>query len=192
MRLSNDYDSFAAAYSEENDTNLVNAYYERPAILTLAGDVRGRHILDAGCGSGPVSAALQDRGATVTGFDSSAAMVELPGDGSGRPPHSMLPTSTIRSRSPMVCSMMWSPLNSNPLPRRPSAPPLNCRGGAGSTVQTPRFSRPLQNHALRRSGASWRSYFLRRLRDLKRCDTTLTMSRTAYQATSNAITSISG
>ncbi len=42
---------------------------------SLAGDVAGR-ILDAGCGSGPLFAALRDRGAVVTGFDSSAGMLE--------------------------------------------------------------------------------------------------------------------
>ncbi|MFF9126506.1 class I SAM-dependent methyltransferase [Streptomyces sp. NPDC014889] len=73
----NDYDSFAEAYSAENENNLVNAYYERPAVLALAGDVAGRRILDAGCGSGPLSAALRDRGALVTGIDASAGMLEL-------------------------------------------------------------------------------------------------------------------
>lgn len=73
----NDYDSFAEAYSAENETSLFNAYYERPATLALAGDVAGRRILDAGCGSGPLLAALRDRGATVTGIDSSARMLEL-------------------------------------------------------------------------------------------------------------------
>jgi len=33
----NDYDSFAAAYSAETETNLINGYYARPAILDLAG-----------------------------------------------------------------------------------------------------------------------------------------------------------
>jgi SAM-dependent methyltransferase len=75
--LVNDYDSFAEAYSTENEANLINGYYGRPAILSLAGDVAGRRILDAGCGSGPISAALRDRGALVTGFDSSARMLEL-------------------------------------------------------------------------------------------------------------------
>ena len=36
----------------------------------------GRRILDAGCGSGPLFAALRDRGAIVTGFDSSTGMLE--------------------------------------------------------------------------------------------------------------------
>ena len=71
------YDSFAEAYSAENEASLLNAYYERPAMLALAGDVAGRRILDAGCGSGPLFAALRDRGAIVTGFDKSAGMVEL-------------------------------------------------------------------------------------------------------------------
>ena len=76
-RRINDYDSFAEAYTASNETNLINAYYERPAILALAGDVTGRRILDAGCGSGPLFAALRDRGAIVTGFDKSAGMLEL-------------------------------------------------------------------------------------------------------------------
>jgi SAM-dependent methyltransferase len=68
----NDYDRFAEAYTAEAETGLINAYYNRPAILVLAGDVAGRRILDAGCGSGPLMAALRDRGASVTGFDKSA------------------------------------------------------------------------------------------------------------------------
>jgi hypothetical protein len=38
----NDYDSFADAYSAENETSLQNVYYERAAMLALAGDVAGR------------------------------------------------------------------------------------------------------------------------------------------------------
>ncbi len=72
----NDYDSLAEAYAAENETSLINAYYARPAILALAGDVTGRRILDAGCGAGPLFAALRDRGAILTGFDSSAGMLE--------------------------------------------------------------------------------------------------------------------
>ncbi len=74
------YDSFAAAYSTDNESNLLNGYYERPAMIALGGDVDGHRILDAGCGSGPLSAALRERGAIVTGFDSSPAMVEIARD----------------------------------------------------------------------------------------------------------------
>src|ERR1700719_521785 len=75
--VANDYDSFAEAYTAETEANLINGYYMRPAIVNLAGDVTGRRILDAGCGSGPIAAALRDQGAIVTGFDSSAGMLEL-------------------------------------------------------------------------------------------------------------------
>ncbi|MFJ8017301.1 class I SAM-dependent methyltransferase [Streptomyces sp. NPDC096339] len=73
----NDYDGFAEAYSAETERSLVNAHYARPAMLDLAGDVAGRRVLDAGCGSGALSAALRDRGAVVTGIDTSAEMLSL-------------------------------------------------------------------------------------------------------------------
>jgi SAM-dependent methyltransferase len=73
----NDYDGFAEEYTAENETSLINAYYARPAILDLAGNVAGRRILDAGCGAGAVASALRDRGADVAGFDRSTRMIEL-------------------------------------------------------------------------------------------------------------------
>lgn len=71
------YDAFAERYDAENADSLLNAHYERPAILRLAGDVSGRRILDAGCGSGPLTAALRTQGAAVTGIDGSPAMIAL-------------------------------------------------------------------------------------------------------------------
>lgn len=72
-----DYDSFAAAYSASNENNLFNAYYERPEMIRLAGDVAGLDVLDAGCGSGLLMDALRAMDAVVSGFDLSPAMVEL-------------------------------------------------------------------------------------------------------------------
>lgn len=71
------YGSFAVDYDTENGASLLNAYYERPAVLEMIGDAQGRHILDAGCGSGPLMAELIERGADVTGFDGSPAMINL-------------------------------------------------------------------------------------------------------------------
>ncbi len=71
------YDAFAERYDAENAGSLLNAHYERPAMLDLAGDVAGRRILDAGCGSGPLTAALREQGALVTGIDGSPAMIAL-------------------------------------------------------------------------------------------------------------------
>src|SRR3954453_10641061 len=72
-----DYDEFAEAYAADNETNLLNGHYERPAMVSLAGDVAGRRILDVGCGAGPLSAALRDKGAIMSGFDLSTEMIQL-------------------------------------------------------------------------------------------------------------------
>lgn len=72
-----DYDEFAEAYAADNEVNLLNGHYERPAVVSLAGDVDGRRILDVGCGAGPLSAALRDKGAIMSGFDLSAEMIAL-------------------------------------------------------------------------------------------------------------------
>ncbi|MEQ7846187.1 class I SAM-dependent methyltransferase [Nocardioides kribbensis] len=71
------YDDFPEAYARENESNLFNAHYERPAMLDLAGDVSGRRVLDVGCGAGALAQALRDRGALVTGLDASPAMAAL-------------------------------------------------------------------------------------------------------------------
>ena len=47
--VANNYDSFAEAYSAETEANLINAYYARPAILALAGDMAGRRVLCRHC-----------------------------------------------------------------------------------------------------------------------------------------------
>jgi ubiquinone biosynthesis O-methyltransferase len=49
---------------------------QRRLILTLLGDIRGRNILDVGCGDGDLAVELWRRGATVTGIDASPEMVE--------------------------------------------------------------------------------------------------------------------
>jgi SAM-dependent methyltransferase len=85
----NDYEGFAAAYARGNETNPYNARYERPAILALAGDVRGLRVLDAGCGPGVLAAELAGRGAVVTGVDLSEALLGIARDrlGPGAPLH---------------------------------------------------------------------------------------------------------
>lgn len=76
MLQESNYDDFATDYADENEFSLLNAYYERPATLELAGEVAGRKILDIGCGAGPLAEQLILRGATVSGFDTSQAMVD--------------------------------------------------------------------------------------------------------------------
>ena len=47
-------------------------------ILVREGDLRGRSVLDVGCGTGRVAAALAERyGATVSGLDPSPEMLDI-------------------------------------------------------------------------------------------------------------------
>ena len=71
------YDAFASDYATDNEGNLLNSFYERPAMLELLGNVQGTQVLDAGCGAGPLAAELTARGATVTGFDASSEMIAI-------------------------------------------------------------------------------------------------------------------
>jgi 2-polyprenyl-3-methyl-5-hydroxy-6-metoxy-1,4-benzoquinol methylase len=78
------YDGFAAAYSARNANSLFNAFYERPEMIRLAGDVAGPEILDAGCGSGPLTEALRAKDAVVSGFDLSPPWSSWPARGWAR------------------------------------------------------------------------------------------------------------
>jgi ubiquinone/menaquinone biosynthesis C-methylase UbiE len=49
------YETLAAAYAAVIDTKPHNAYYERPATLSLMPEVKGKRVLDAGCGTGVYS-----------------------------------------------------------------------------------------------------------------------------------------
>ena len=76
-RAADHYDAMGPAYADDVRTHPVNAAYERPAMLTMAGDVRRKRVLDVGCAAGGLSALLMDRGADVVGIDVSERMVEI-------------------------------------------------------------------------------------------------------------------
>ena len=71
------YEILAEPYSELVDTKFENAYIERPATLSLLPNVRGKKVLDAGCGPGLYSKWLVEQGAEVVALDVSPKMVEL-------------------------------------------------------------------------------------------------------------------
>jgi SAM-dependent methyltransferase len=87
----------AARYARVTAENVCNAAYERPAIRTLLGDVRGLDLLDAGCAAGEHAAWLVEAGATVTALDASAAMIALA-------------RARLGSRAKMVCADLAQPL----------------------------------------------------------------------------------
>ncbi|WP_245908990.1 class I SAM-dependent methyltransferase [Mycobacterium neglectum] len=71
------YDVFADEFLEHAHDGLFNAHYDRPACLSLLGDVAGADVLDAACGPGLYAEELTKRGASVVGFDQSSRMIEL-------------------------------------------------------------------------------------------------------------------
>lgn len=71
------YETLAEAYAAAVDTKPHNAYCERPATLSLIPDVKGKKVLDAGCGPGIYSEWLIEHGAEVVAIDVSPKMVGL-------------------------------------------------------------------------------------------------------------------
>ncbi len=76
-RSAREYDAMAGEYAVDNSSNSYNALYERPATISLLGDVAGLRALDVGCGSGLLSSWLVDHGAAVTALDVSPDMVRI-------------------------------------------------------------------------------------------------------------------
>jgi SAM-dependent methyltransferase len=71
------YDAIAERYAAEVDANPQNAFYERPAVLSVLPPLVGRSVLDVGCGSGWYAEHLVQAGAKVTAFDLTHRFVEL-------------------------------------------------------------------------------------------------------------------
>ncbi len=66
------YDRWAAVY--DHDANPLSAL-EEPFVRVAAGDVRGRRVLDLGCGTGRHALWLASQGASVTALDFSRGML---------------------------------------------------------------------------------------------------------------------
>jgi ubiquinone/menaquinone biosynthesis C-methylase UbiE len=71
------YDQMGEIYRQHAVDSAYNAHYDRPAVLAALGPVTGLRVLDAACGPGLYIRELLAKGALVTAFDASAAMVEL-------------------------------------------------------------------------------------------------------------------
>jgi ubiquinone/menaquinone biosynthesis C-methylase UbiE len=71
-----DFDARAAAYDRLRPTG--EAWWGRFDALVRLGELRGRRVLDVGCGTGAVAAALSDRAAAkVWGVEQSVEMLEV-------------------------------------------------------------------------------------------------------------------
>lgn len=71
------YGRLAEAYAAQVDVKAHNAFYERPAMLSLMPKVEGKRVLDVGCGPGTYAQWLTAQGAEVVGIDASPKMVAL-------------------------------------------------------------------------------------------------------------------
>ena len=71
------YETIAAKYAASVDTRPWNAFYERPAVVSLLPPLQNAKVLDVGCGSGWYADYLVEHGATVTAFDFNAELVSL-------------------------------------------------------------------------------------------------------------------
>jgi ubiquinone/menaquinone biosynthesis C-methylase UbiE len=70
------YDATAQRWARQKPTSLSD-FTGRPAVFEMVGNVRGKAVLDAGCGEGYCSRVLAERGADVLGVDISPQMIEL-------------------------------------------------------------------------------------------------------------------
>ena len=64
-----------ASYGKYGDSYRQNIF--NPVLFSLLGDVRGKRILDAGCGAGYLSRLLTENGGRVTGVDLSRKFIEI-------------------------------------------------------------------------------------------------------------------
>lgn len=71
-RVAADWQTQVGAHGDRN--RLLNS---DPVLWAFAGDVAGRRVLDAGCGTGYLSRQLAARGAVVTGVDFSERMIAI-------------------------------------------------------------------------------------------------------------------
>jgi SAM-dependent methyltransferase len=71
------YDKMAKYYENFVDTKPWNAYYERPATISLLPDVKNMKVMDLGCAGGWYTKYLLDNGADVIAIDVNKNMVEI-------------------------------------------------------------------------------------------------------------------
>ncbi len=70
------YNKLAENYNLLIDHKPHNAYYDRPNVLKLLGNVNGKHVLDAACGPGKYAEILYSKQASIVGLDISSEMIK--------------------------------------------------------------------------------------------------------------------
>jgi ubiquinone/menaquinone biosynthesis C-methylase UbiE len=71
------WNAVAEDWAKHADVNDYRTHFLLPRMLDMIGDVRGRTILDLGCGEGGYARELARRGAQVTAVDGSERLIEI-------------------------------------------------------------------------------------------------------------------
>lgn len=73
------WDRNSAVWAEHvrNGYDIFRVHWNNPAFIEFVGDLRGKEVLDAGCGEGTNTRIFARRGARMTGIDLSAGMIAL-------------------------------------------------------------------------------------------------------------------
>ena len=73
------YDKFGKEYHEyrKDKPNFYNSYIDMPAVLSFLKNVKGKKIIDIGCGSGIYTRRLKKKGAKIVGVDISKTLLEI-------------------------------------------------------------------------------------------------------------------
>ena len=95
-----DYAADAYAKGQAEGRDYYRLEFFGPYQIAMCGDVKGRALLDVGCGSGYFSRAMAERGATVTGIDLSPRMIEHAKEAGGPITYEVLDAARIDARFP--------------------------------------------------------------------------------------------
>jgi ubiquinone/menaquinone biosynthesis C-methylase UbiE len=71
------YDNLSKRYHEITADHFFNTYLEVPATMSLLKNIKGKKVLDLGCGTGRHSVVLKKRDAKIWGLDLSPKMIEI-------------------------------------------------------------------------------------------------------------------
>src|SRR3989344_7270142 len=73
------YDKFGKEYHKhrKDQPNFYNSCIDMPAVLSFLKKVKGKKIIDIGCGSGIYTRILKKKGAKVVGIDISQTLFEI-------------------------------------------------------------------------------------------------------------------